>query len=1163
MKKIPVLLLAIIGGITPAVLSSALASDNDWPMWRHDAGRTGASSSEVPGALRLQWKHQLPRPMPTFPNDFRQCFDKSYEPVAMGKRLFVPSMVTDSVTAFDVATGQELWRFFADGPVRFAPVAWQDRVAFVSDDGFLYCVSAGDGRLLWKFSPMEPERRAHKLLGDERLISRWPARGGPVMADETIYFAAGIWPFEGVAVCAVDAATGKARWVNKDCAFIKDGELDHGSRFDGGVSPQGYLAVLGSKLIVPCGRALPAFFDRATGRMDPYTSGWGGRVALAKGCWYACGTGHWLFQSGDLYQVRTSAPEAGSPPKPDEYMRVREFAQQMKVSDATMDQWIKQFKLDVVTRDGERWLRVRNGDDVTYLSWWTSRKNAPPRPGEQHVLETRTRVQVDPANSKELGVFREPVFADGAMYYSMPVSDPIRNLRNSNEDRKLPRSASYTEIVACDLASPPQWQVKLQGGWGEPNKLVAWAGARFNQLWSLPSSLKVHIKAGRRLYAGGPGTVAAVEIPVEGQPAKVSWQASIAGTPSRMLVADGKLFVVTTEGNLYCFGAGKAPAKSSPVATSRSASPKDSWTARAAEILRQTGVRDGYGIALGVGSGRLVGELAQQSKLRMIVLEPDAAKVAAARREFFRLGLYGTRVHVLTGDLSTLRLAPYLASLVVAEELTEADVSGNMPFAARLLALLRPYGGCACFALTPGVRDALARKIQTASLAGAEWTTRGEWSLVTRRGALPGAADWAHASGDAAHTFASLDGQVTGPLGVLWFGGELDRTVPWIEGDPPRLPGEAEPSPYAGGGPPPRVAGGRMFVQIGDALFASDIYTGRHLWKKNVKTLGDFAATGDSIYAIGAGNCLCLNAATGEQRSSFACPVSGGWRELRVRGDCVVGTTGKLLVCVDRHSGAVRWKQTAQRDGFNFAVAADRVFCIDHRWPAQGRRGEAKAEDAEIVALKLASGELLWRAPTTVPPPPPSKRRDFAPPLKPQLAFSEQGNVLFFTRNRATAEAYRGTDGHLLWSKELPCKDPPNAFTSYHPPIVLADRLIAHGGKVYDLTTGEPLGQRLWKELRGCGRALGCQRLILLRDAYASYLDLTTGVHSYFRGIRAGCTNNLIAADGVLSAPHYGRHCNCNYPISFSAAFATIPEAATWDAAPAESARSTVKGSSR
>ena len=66
----------------------------------------------------------------------------------MGKQIFVPSMVNDSVTAYHTETGREHWRFFADAPARLASNARNGKVYFVSDDGYLYCLSAVDGNLL-------------------------------------------------------------------------------------------------------------------------------------------------------------------------------------------------------------------------------------------------------------------------------------------------------------------------------------------------------------------------------------------------------------------------------------------------------------------------------------------------------------------------------------------------------------------------------------------------------------------------------------------------------------------------------------------------------------------------------------------------------------------------------------------------------------------------------------------------------------------------------------------------------------------------------------------------------------------------------------------------------------------------------------------------------
>jgi hypothetical protein len=102
------------------------------------------------------------------------------------------------------------------------------------------------------------------VLGNRRLISTWPVRGGPVVADDTVYFAAGVWSFEGVFVLAVDAATGDLQWVNDGLGYVY-GSHPHNASAIGGLTPQGYLVVNGDELIVPCSAAYPARLDRATG----------------------------------------------------------------------------------------------------------------------------------------------------------------------------------------------------------------------------------------------------------------------------------------------------------------------------------------------------------------------------------------------------------------------------------------------------------------------------------------------------------------------------------------------------------------------------------------------------------------------------------------------------------------------------------------------------------------------------------------------------------------------------------------------------------------------------------------------------------------------------------------------------------------------------------
>ncbi|MFP6621444.1 MAG: PQQ-binding-like beta-propeller repeat protein, partial [Pirellulaceae bacterium] len=172
----------------------------DWPQFRNGANRGAVSTEELAGTLHRQWEREFATPSPAFPGDVRLRYDATYQPVVMGDTIFVPSMVTDSVTALDTSNGNVRWRFFSGGPVRFAPIVHRDAIYFGSDDGYLYCLDAATGALRWKNNGRPGETRQRNLLGNRRLIPIWPVRGGPVLHNEIIYFAVGLWPEDGIFV---------------------------------------------------------------------------------------------------------------------------------------------------------------------------------------------------------------------------------------------------------------------------------------------------------------------------------------------------------------------------------------------------------------------------------------------------------------------------------------------------------------------------------------------------------------------------------------------------------------------------------------------------------------------------------------------------------------------------------------------------------------------------------------------------------------------------------------------------------------------------------------------------------------------------------------------------------------------------------------------------
>ena len=212
----------LLAGTVTLVLISCSLSDvkclraDNWPMWRYDSGRTAAAPHDLSDNLSLSWIRRLPPQEPAWRDEAAMQFDSGYAPIAQNGLLFVGSTVNDSLMAFDLETGSEEWRFYTEGPIRVAAAAWRDRVCVASDDGYLYCLRAADGSPLWKFRGGPTGRR---LIGNERLISTWPVRGGPVIAEGKVYFAAGVWPFMGVFVHALDAETGRVLWTNDSLSF--------------------------------------------------------------------------------------------------------------------------------------------------------------------------------------------------------------------------------------------------------------------------------------------------------------------------------------------------------------------------------------------------------------------------------------------------------------------------------------------------------------------------------------------------------------------------------------------------------------------------------------------------------------------------------------------------------------------------------------------------------------------------------------------------------------------------------------------------------------------------------------------------------------------------------------------------------------------------------
>ncbi len=181
-----------------ALLLAACVWAEDWPTYQHDMARSGVSGEQLSLPLNQHWLHKPasppeaawadPQPVPVegVLEPPKVKFDDAFYTTAAAGLVFYGSSSGNYVCALDAMTGQVRWRVVVDGPVRLAPVYDQGRLYFGSDDGYLYCVNATDGKPLWQrlIGPTPARRHRRRLWTWSRKgrtvrrsgCRRWPRR---------------------------------------------------------------------------------------------------------------------------------------------------------------------------------------------------------------------------------------------------------------------------------------------------------------------------------------------------------------------------------------------------------------------------------------------------------------------------------------------------------------------------------------------------------------------------------------------------------------------------------------------------------------------------------------------------------------------------------------------------------------------------------------------------------------------------------------------------------------------------------------------------------------------------------------------------------------------------------------------------------------------------
>ncbi|MEZ5387920.1 MAG: PQQ-binding-like beta-propeller repeat protein [Prosthecobacter sp.] len=168
----------------------------DWPTYRADNTRSGSGKSDLKKDLGMAWEVQLTAPLST-------------TTTAAGL-TFVSEVDKFTLHALDSATGKEAWHFIAGSRIDSPPTYWKGRVLFGGKDGYVYCLRATDGALVWKFQAA-PSKLRHGAW--EITESVWPVHGSVLVENGLVSFVSGRSCFldGGLWFYRLDAKTGELK----------------------------------------------------------------------------------------------------------------------------------------------------------------------------------------------------------------------------------------------------------------------------------------------------------------------------------------------------------------------------------------------------------------------------------------------------------------------------------------------------------------------------------------------------------------------------------------------------------------------------------------------------------------------------------------------------------------------------------------------------------------------------------------------------------------------------------------------------------------------------------------------------------------------------------------------------------------------------------------
>ncbi|MHC4251071.1 MAG: outer membrane protein assembly factor BamB family protein, partial [Planctomycetota bacterium] len=132
-------------------------------------------------------------------------------PVVAGGMVFVAQPDAHQIVALNAATGKVRWTYTANGRIDTPPTYHDGFCVFGTRSGYVHCLLAADGKLVWRLRAGPEDRR---IVAWGQLESAWPVPGSVLAYGGTVYFVAGRSALAdgGLHVYAVKARTGQVLW---------------------------------------------------------------------------------------------------------------------------------------------------------------------------------------------------------------------------------------------------------------------------------------------------------------------------------------------------------------------------------------------------------------------------------------------------------------------------------------------------------------------------------------------------------------------------------------------------------------------------------------------------------------------------------------------------------------------------------------------------------------------------------------------------------------------------------------------------------------------------------------------------------------------------------------------------------------------------------------